>query len=185
MRMGDIHVPGVFFAFVLLLCSVLLGTSINFQHQTTGIPILIGIPPNAQIVGNATSLTLEPGAGLGWTCTPGPAMVCTASLGVSVATKTTIQTGACDFVDSQDGLSAYTYSFGSAPGCQALASYQAGAHYLLRVKTTNSGACSLNIDTLGAVTIKDSTGLNDPPANSIVPGRFYWIVYDGTVFRLI
>jgi hypothetical protein len=180
---------GALSLFALLAGGVAMFASsnvIDLQHQSKGIPILVGAPPNAKLVGNATSLTLEPGLGLGWACTPGPAMVCTAALGVQVATKTTIQGGMCDFINSTDLNSQYTYAFASS--CQSLAAYQDGAHFLLRVQVTNgNGTCTLNIDNLGEHNIKDATGQNDPPKNFLVPGQFYPIAYDGklNVFRLI
>jgi hypothetical protein len=101
----------------------------------------------------------------------------------TLLTKATAQSGVCDVVFSSNKTSAYTYSF--AAGCQALTVYTKGMHLRLVPDVTNvTGVCSLNIDNVGPVNIKDKTGKNDPVANLLVPGQEYPIWFDGTVFRL-
>jgi len=48
----------------------------------------------------------------------------------------------------------------------------------------NTGAASLNIDTLGAVNIKLCDGSTDPATGDIAVGKQVPLRYDGTVFRL-
>jgi hypothetical protein len=102
----------------------------------------------------------------------------------TLLTKATAQSGVCDAVFSSNKTPAYTYSFGAA-GCQVLTVYTKGMHLRLVPDVTNAtGVCSLNIDNVGPVNIKDKTGKNDPTASSLVPGQEYPIWFDGTVFRL-
>jgi hypothetical protein len=47
------------------------------------------------------------------------------------------------------------------------------------------GPTTLNVDGLGAKTVKQADGTSDPQAADIVAGRMYPIWYDGTVFRMV
>jgi hypothetical protein len=67
---------------------------------------------------------------------------------------------------------------------KALASYSAGEMFLLNVDTTCASACTLNIDTLGVITVKEKDGLTDP-TGTLVAGQAQLIWYDGTVMRLM
>jgi hypothetical protein len=162
---------------------VFAGNLVDFQHQTNGIPILLGSP--GVLVGNATSLTIVAGAGIAPACTPSSsgAMQCTFNLSPIAATKQTIQNGVCDYIVSSNGSTAYTYQMG--PVCQTLSGYVKGMHLLLNVDVANvSGSCTLNIDNNGPINIKDPTGLNDLPANNLAAGESRWIWFDGQVFRV-
>jgi hypothetical protein len=101
----------------------------------------------------------------------------------TMLSKSTAQSGVCDFVASSNGTPAYTYSFGAA-GCQVLTVYTKGMHLRLVPDVTNPGAASLNIDNVGIRNIKQADGLTDPVAKFLLPGREYPIWFDGTVFRL-
>jgi len=48
----------------------------------------------------------------------------------------------------------------------------------------SGGATTLNVDTLGAKSLKLADGVTDPASGDVVGGRMYSIWYDGTVFRL-
>lgn len=48
-----------------------------------------------------------------------------------------------------------------------------------------SGATTLNVDTLGATSIKLSDGSSDPVVGDLVAGHLYQISFDGTVFRIL
>lgn len=50
--------------------------------------------------------------------------------------------------------------------------------------TANTGAASLNVDTLGAINIKLCDGSTDPANGDIAIGKQVALRYDGTVFRL-
>lgn len=90
------------------------------------------------------------------------------------------EAGLANFCGSTNGTTAYTCALAN----KALAAYSVGMHVLLRADTTSSGACSLNINGLGVHSIKQNDGTTDPAAGQIVAGRFYWLFFDGTVFRL-
>jgi hypothetical protein len=47
------------------------------------------------------------------------------------------------------------------------------------------GATTLNVDTLGAVAVKQFDGTTDPTAGDIVANQLYPLWYDGAVFRLM
>ena len=47
------------------------------------------------------------------------------------------------------------------------------------------GATTLNIDTLGAKSIKLDDGVTDPSSSSVVAGKMYLLWYDGSVFRMV
>jgi hypothetical protein len=78
------------------------------------------------------------------------------------------------------GDDAYAITPTIAPG-----SYTAGQQYTFTVTTANTGAATLNVNSLGAQTIvrrDGSTALSDGdiPANNVIQ-----VVYDGTNFRLL
>jgi len=69
----------------------------------------------------------------------------------------------------------------------ALGSYITGFMVILNVNTNNTGACSLNLNGLGAVNIKivDAGVLADPADNDIDADGIAILVYNGTNFILI
>jgi len=84
-----------------------------------------------------------------------------------------------NYCNSTNGANAYTCRL----PFKQLGSYQAGMTFLLTVESTCAGSCSLNIDSLGPVNIKQADGSTDP-GGAIVAGQPQWIFYDGKVFRL-
>ena len=107
---------------------------------------------------------------------------CTPSLNTSVAlTIATAQSGAPIYCNSTNGTTAYSCSFTAT---RTLASYSTGMFVLLRVDASNTGGCSLNIDGLGLKAIKQKDGTTDPASGQITAGQFYWLFYDGTVWRM-
>ena len=85
------------------------------------------------------------------------------------------------FCSSTTGTTTYVCSLSAAA---ALTVYTAGQCVDLLVDTTNTGAATLNIDGLGAISIKAGDGVTDPLPGQIVAGRQTRICFDGTVFRL-
>jgi hypothetical protein len=67
---------------------------------------------------------------------------------------------------------------------KVIAAYQTGMTFVLVTDATCSMSCSLNIDTVGSVTIKKSDGTTDP-GGALVAGEPQWVYYDGRVFRLM
>lgn len=74
-----------------------------------------------------------------------------------------------------------TYTASATP---ALLSYTAGKHYFVQFTNANTGACTLNINGLGAKNIfkvvSSPLALGDIPANNIVE-----MIYDGTNFQTL
>ncbi|MBZ5608721.1 MAG: hypothetical protein LAP38_10710 [Acidobacteriia bacterium] len=67
---------------------------------------------------------------------------------------------------------------------KALVRYAAGMTFLLNTDTTCSTFCTVNIDNLGAISLKQIDGTTDP-AGTLVAGQPHWIFYDGRIFRLL
>lgn len=98
-----------------------------------------------------------------------------------IPSKAAAQSGAMWLCNSAGSSSAYTC--GLAPTLQ---SYTTGM--VLSWKPNVSGAggvTTLNVDTLGAVSVKQADGVTDPTGADIVAGRLYNVWHDGTVFRLM
>jgi hypothetical protein len=85
------------------------------------------------------------------------------------------------FCSSTTGNTSYVCSLSAAA---PLTAYTAGLCVDLMTDTSNTGAATVNIDGLGAKSIKIGDGVTDPAQNQIVAGREIRICYDGTVFRL-
>lgn len=66
----------------------------------------------------------------------------------------------------------------------ALTAYASGMKRSFIAAGTNTGAATLNIDSVGAVSIKDSSG-NALLAGAIISGRMYLVEHDGTNWRLL
>jgi hypothetical protein len=167
------------------LRSILLLTLLNLGSQTTGIQIQQG----GTVIGSAGVVDLETGGGgIGWSCNPDSTnkrVVCTAFVNTAVAvSRTTLQNGACTFVDSHTGTQGiYTATLVSQ--CTALLAYQAGQIFLFRADASNAtGPNTIQIDTAPRVGIVSSNGTL-LTAGSIQPGVPYWIFYDGSEFRLL
>lgn len=67
-----------------------------------------------------------------------------------------------------------------------LVAYAAGLVFWVKAANPNTGACTLNVDGVGAVAIKiaDSSGMIDPPANAILAGKVCIFVHNGVNFEL-
>lgn len=68
----------------------------------------------------------------------------------------------------------------------ALAAYTAGVSVKFKASASNTGAATININGLGAKTIKKMRvgALSDLQADDIVNGSIYELIYDGTNFQL-
>lgn len=107
---------------------------------------------------------------------------CTPSLNTTVALTIGVsQAGTPIYCRSTNGTNAYACSLA---GASALTAYTTGMFVVLRPDTSNSGACSLNIDGLGVKSIKQNDGVTDPTSGQITANKFYWLFYDGTVWRM-
>ena len=81
-------------------------------------------------------------------------------------------------VYAEDGgvSDAYAISLPNAP-----TSLVNGAKFSFKAATQNTGACTLNVNGLGAKNIKDVNGA-DPPTGTIISGQIVSVTYDGTNF---
>ena len=73
-----------------------------------------------------------------------------------------------------------TYTANLTP---ALIAYTIGMKVRIKFTTANTGACSLNLNSLGAKNIKTRAG-NDPADGDIAAGGIIELTYDGTNFIL-
>lgn len=64
------------------------------------------------------------------------------------------------------------------------AAYTAGMQVLLKAGNANTGAATINVNSLGVKNIKLAAG-SDPAGNDILAGGIYNLVYDGTNFQLL
>lgn len=145
----------------------------------------LSIDVNGTAQGTQPALNLISGTGITQVCannTGANRVDCTPSLNTAVAlTIATSQAGKPDFCSSTNGTDAYTCTLNAAA---VLTGYTAGMHLTLNADTTNTGAASLNVDTVGAKNIKQSDGITDPTTGQIVAGRPTTLYFDGTVWRL-
>lgn len=84
----------------------------------------------------------------------------------------------------QTGGSANAYTLNAA---DTITAYAAGQRFLIRPNHTNTGAATLNVDSLGAKDIKvynTAGSLVDPAAGDISANRLCEVTYDGTRFVL-
>jgi hypothetical protein len=77
-----------------------------------------------------------------------------------------------------------TYSATLSP---AITAYVTGVHYRFKANTANTGAATINLNTLGAKTIKKPVGgiTTDLSDNDIRAGQWVEVVYDGTNMQMI
>lgn len=145
----------------------------------------LSIAVNGSAQGTQPTLNLISGSGITQACANNAGanrVDCTPSLNTAVAlTIATSQSGKPDYCNSTNGTDAYTCSLNAAA---ALTAYTAGMHLTLNPDTTNSGGASLNVDSVGIKSIKQSDGVTDPSSGQIVAGRPTVVYYDGTVWRL-
>ncbi len=86
-----------------------------------------------------------------------------------------------------------TYNFAAATGTDtltltldpALASYITGLRASFKAAANNTGTVTININGLGAKTIKKNRGADDLAADDLITSGIYEIVYDGTNFQLL
>lgn len=145
----------------------------------------VSIDVNGTAQGTQPTLNLISGSGITQVCannTGANRVDCTPSLNTAVAlTIANSQAGKPDFCNSTNGTDGYTCSLSASA---ALTAYTAGMHLTLIADTSNTGAASLNVDSLGIKNIKQPDGITDPTTGQIVAGRPIALYFDGTVWRL-
>lgn len=86
--------------------------------------------------------------------------------------------------DLARGRSTYAADSGAADALvvsmpSTMTAYEEGAHILVKVAASNTGACTINVDGLGVRSIKTPDG-EDPAAGDLGAGDFVDLVYDST-----
>lgn len=94
-----------------------------------------------------------------------------------------------NFSDNQKNTFGYGVASGSADALTlalspALLSYVEGVSIEFRSTTTNTGAATINVNGLGAISIRQQD-LSIPTAGAITSGRNYKVTYNGTYFILM
>jgi hypothetical protein len=100
-----------------------------------------------------------------------------ARLFVNPSTLTTVQT--YDYAASSVGTDAYAITVTPAP-----IAYVAGQVFKFKADVANTGACTLNVNSLGAISIKKPDG-NDTSTGDIIADQIIEVIYNGTNFQLI
>ena len=119
-------------------------------------------------------------------------LLVTVSLWSQTATKFNPFTGKLDYIGLPSPFKScldagstddYACSITPSPG-----SYVAGAWFWFKANTANTGAATLNLNSLGAKTIKKFTAVSpgaDLANNDIRAGQWVHVVYDGTNFQIL
>lgn len=92
--------------------------------------------------------------------------------------------------DFQDGTPIYATGAGTANAqtltlAPAITAYTAGQGFRFKAGATNTGAATLNVNGLGAKSIKKCDGTIALVAGDITTGQIIHVVYDGTNFQMI
>lgn len=138
----------------------------------------------AKPVGARGKLNLESGNGVLQTCRDeGPAndrITCVPSFNFAlISTHDSIHNNE-NYCSSTNGTTLYTCRM----PYKVITAYQAGMTFVLVADATCSASCSLNVDTVGPVSIKRSDGITDP-GGTLIAGEPQWVFYDSRVFRLM
>lgn len=86
-----------------------------------------------------------------------------------------------ELVVGEDAGSDDSYAFTASP---TLVAYRTGLAVIFKANTKNSGAASLNLSTIGAVTIKKQKD-QDLGSGDIKAGQWVKVIHDGTNFQLV
>lgn len=99
-----------------------------------------------------------------------------ARLFVNPSTLTTVQT--YDYVASSAGTDSYAITVTPAP-----TAYVTGQKFTFKADVANTGAATLDVNSLGAKTIKKNVS-NDLATNDIIANAIVEVIYDGTNFQM-
>lgn len=86
------------------------------------------------------------------------------------------------YAGSTSGTNTYTATLTPTP-----AAYTTSMRVLVKIGTTCTGSSTLNLNGLGAVTLKkvSAGALANVASGDLVAGVMYWLIYDGTYFQII
>lgn len=94
-------------------------------------------------------------------------------------TLTQIQAGAYNYAVDSGIANAYVASL-----TPTLTTYAAGNNFYIKIANTNTSASTININSLGAKSIKLTSG-SDPNAGDLAANMVAELIYDGTNFQLL
>jgi len=94
------------------------------------------------------------------------------------AKTTTVQTSGYNYSVDTGSVNTYVVTLNPAP-----ASYAVGLQVFLKITNANTGASTLNVNSLGAQNISLPTG-NPINVNDLIVGQLAFLIYDGTQFQL-
>jgi len=94
-------------------------------------------------------------------------------------TQTGLQHGAENYAEDAGANDTYEITLSPVP-----TSYTNGMVVHFKANTANTGACTLNVNELGAKTIKKNVS-GDLLDNDILAGQIVTVIYDGTNFQLV
>lgn len=143
----------------------------------------LAVDNNGTLVGSRNVMNLIGGVGVVNTISDtGTQLNVQQSVDTSVIpSKAAAQSGAMFLCNAAGTSSAYTCAL--SPTLQG---YTTGMVLAWQPNVNGAGGpTTLNVDTLGAVPVKQADGVTDPTAADIVAGRLYDVWHDGAVFRLM
>lgn len=100
--------------------------------------------------------------------------------GLAVTPDTLRSTKYSDYI--ADAGSTDAYAITTVPATTA---YAAGQEFTFKANTLNTGAATLNVNGLGAKTIKKNGGLNDLDTGDIIANQDVKVIYDGTNMQMV
>jgi len=174
-------------AVVFAWLALVIVTSLHGQPSAPGAPLLstssIGILVGGLPIAAEPNINFASGNGIVEVAVDNPAMSRVDVMpGFNTALISTHDAAHANenFCDSTNGTTLFTCKLPH----KALLAYARGNVFLLATDTTCAAGCSVNIDTVGPISLKQSDGVTDP-GGLLITGQAKWIWYDGKVFRLL
>ena len=162
----------------------------TFQINTAGQPVVTGTTITSTAF---NALTADLATGLSTCITKDGQTTPTANIpmGANKITGLAAGTAATDAANLSQAQSTATKLLSvsgtdtiTASGSPTVAAYATGASYYFSPAATNTGAVTINIDSLGAKSITKN-GTTALAAGDLTSGKVAFVVYDGTQFQLI
>ncbi len=152
----------------------------SFAVIAQNVTLEVGAKP----IGTRAKLNLESGSGIVEACrdegVTNNRITCTPSYNSAlISTHDSVHSNE-NYCFSTNGTPQYTCKL----PYKVIAAYQTGMTFVLVADAACSSFCSLNVDSVGPVSIKRSDGTTDP-GGALIAGEPQWVFYDGKVFRLM
>ena len=104
--------------------------------------------------------------------------------GVPHATFLDVQNQAFTFATAGGTANALTLDLSDGTLDYNPSAYSTGQRFIFKAASNNTGAATLNVNSLGAKSLKKNGGADDLEADDIVAGGIYAVDYDGTNFQV-